>query len=355
MKQFFIFVFLVCVSHEAYTQDLIKELQRLTLVNDSLQKAFKLEKGTLEQKIKVSNDSITQLIAVHKTETLSLNAMIRDLKSDTANLNKLIKKLDKKKIEKIEQQLYQKADSLLKLKNLLLDKEKHIITIKQESEKQIFAIKQEGENRVIAIKQESEQKVIAIKQEGEKKEQQKYIAGQQSVFHQIAIKYQSMSFNDLVNISSKASVERDLPLVGDNDAAKQKLQNLQKYFVAQSMLEYKYDAQNMQNALNHLNSITEKSELLDKLKTRIEDYKLCSDALKITIGKILKLDNNFNANDDYAQKTKLQDILVELAWYFRNYQFNFTDYPYLADIVLEIMTKKQRDANADMSVLFSKL
>jgi|GEM_PF-1005303 len=344
MKQFFIFVFLVCISHEAYTQDLIKELQRLTLVNDSLQKAFKLEKGTLEQKIKISNDSITQLIAVHKTETLSLNAMIRDLKSDTANLNKLIKKLDKKKIEKIEQQLYQKADSLLRLKNLLLDKENHIITIKQESEKQIFAIKQEGENRV-----------IAIKQEGEKKEQQKYIAGQQSVFHQIAIKYQSMSFNDLVNISSKASVERDLPLVGDNDAAKQKLQNLQKYFVAQSMLEHKYDAQNMQNALNHLNSITEKSELLDKLKTRIEDYKLCSDALKITIGKILKLDNNFNANDDYAQKTKLQDILVELAWYFRNYQFNFTDYPYLADIVLEIMTKKQRDANADMSVLFSKL
>jgi len=37
------------------------------------------------------------------------------------------------------------------------------------------------------------------------------------------------------------------------------------------------------------------------------------------------------------------------------YRFNFTDYPYLSNIVLETMKGKQKDANRDNSDLVEKL
>ncbi len=91
--------------------------------------------------------------------------------------------------------------------------------------------------------------------------------------------------------------------------------------------------------------------LTDKLK----NYDLCCDGLKTANNKIIEIDKKFTTNDDYSQETKLQDILIELAWYFRNYRFNFTDYPYLSDIVLEIMKLKQKDTNADIKDLLEKL
>ena len=37
------------------------------------------------------------------------------------------------------------------------------------------------------------------------------------------------------------------------------------------------------------------------------------------------------------------------------YHFNFTDYPYLSELVLETMKRKQKDANSDISDLVEKL
>ncbi len=91
------------------------------------------------------------------------------------------------------------------------------------------------------------------------------------------------------------------------------------------------------------------------MKENLEMYKLRNEGLNIAITKIIELDKKFVANDDYTQNTKLLDILAELSWYFRNYRFNFIDYPYLSNIVLDIMKLKQKNANADISDLLSKL
>jgi len=47
----------------------------------------------------------------------------------------------------------------------------------------------------------------------------------------------------------------------------------------------------------------------------------------------------------------MKEIMAELSDYFYNYSFDFAEYPYLTGIVMEIINRKQRDANADISDL----
>jgi len=179
--------------------------------------------------------------------------------------------------------------------------------------------------------------------------------GKQEAYNQIAQTY-NQPFDNLLKFSTKQSVERDLLLVGDDKTVMKKLQNLQSYFIAKQVLSEQYNEKNVKLAQDQLNDITEQSVEIDQLKTLIKNYKLFNDALKVTIDKIIDIDKRFIANDDeYNQTLKQKEILAELASYFRNYRFNFTDYPYLSEIVLEIMTRKQRNANADIRDLFEKL
>jgi hypothetical protein len=48
-------------------------------------------------------------------------------------------------------------------------------------------------------------------------------------------------------------------------------------------------------------------------------------------------------------------VLSEISVYIFNYDFNFTYYPYLSNIVLEIIKRKQPDADADISDLLNAL
>ena len=145
-----------------------------------------------------------------------------------------------------------------------------------------------------------------------------------------------------------------MSIVGDKTVVQQKLLSLQKYFNSEQVLNEKYSEQRVENALIQLKSI-EQTELVLKLIDKLSKYKLCNDGLKTTIDKILEIDKKFVANDDYTQETKWKDISSELAWYFRNYRFNFIDYPYLSEIVLEIIKLKQKDANTDIAILKEKL
>jgi len=321
MKKFIILVLLISRFSAAYSQDLIGELKKMTLEKDSLQKEFKLAKENWTKKLQVAYDSITHLLTVNENTTLNLKSKIEKLENDAAGLYKQIKKLDKSNIKNLETQLQQKTDSLIILKGALKEKELQIATIRDENAK---------------------------------KEQDKYNEGLLNVYNQISQIYQRNTFDYLIKYSTQQSIERDLPLVGNNVEIKKKLQDLQIYFAAQKVLEERYNEQKVKNAQSQVSSITQ-SDLVKTLKDNIVKYKLCNDALKTTIGKIIEIDKKFVANDEYTQKTKLQDILFELSWYFRNYSFNLADYPYLSEIILEIMKRKQKDANANINNLVSQL
>jgi hypothetical protein len=310
MKKNIILFSFLCSFLTVYSQDLVKEIQKLTLANDSL----------LKQVIKPKQDSILNLqVQIKKIEKDKddLNNKIKNLESSVDKLNK-----DKLKIERDSLQKYNKN----------LNEEK---------------VKLEKKNS------EQEKEIATIKNENLKKEQQKYTEGQQNAYNQIAQTY-NKPFDELIKLLTKQTVERDLLLVGNNETVKKKMQNLQKYFVSKQVLEERYNEKKVETAQNQLKDI-EQSAFVKDLADKLVDYKLCNDGLKTTINNILKIDKEFSSNDDYTQKTKLQDILFEISGYFRNYRFNFEDYPYLSGTVLEIMKLKQKDANTDIKYLLDRL
>jgi hypothetical protein len=75
------------------------------------------------------------------------------------------------------------------------------------------------------------------------------------------------------------------------------------------------------------------------------------------IEKIISIDKRevVASMEDEIQKQKFNKILSEISLYIFNYDFNFVDYPYLSDIVLEIMKRKQPNPDADITYLLAKL
>lgn len=316
MKKYAIFVLLMFVFPAAYSQEskepeaLIKEVKQLSLVNIRL-----------EKELQASKDSIKRIDSISKLTVKSLNKKIGDLENEKADLNKQIKKLDKNNIKGLEASILDKTDSIRQLRKVIKNKDS-LITVTQ--------------NEIPG------------------KEQKKFEEGQQIVYDKIGKTYQN-TFDYLIKYSTKQSVERDSQFVVNNAEAEKNWQALQIYFAAQQIFKEKYDEQKLKNAQTQLNSVTQKSDLLDELKKKFLKYKLYSDSLKTTITSIINYDKKFVANNEELQKAKQQHILLELSSYFHNYHFNYTDYPYLADIILEIMKLKQKDANTDISHLSSKL
>lgn len=321
MKKVLVVILIMCGVSNAYTQDLFKEMQKLTLANDSLQK----------QVIKPLNDSIIKLNSAHSIEIAKLNEQVKALEIEKSDLNKKIKTLEssvadlnKNKIKVERDNLQAKFDSL--------------------------TIKVTELNKQISIK---DKQIIQEKELGEQKSIQEKEKGKQEVLNQIIQTY-NKSFDELIKNSTLNTVERDMSIVGDKTVVQQTLLSLQIYFNSELVLGQKYSEQKVENAITQLKSI-EQTELVLKLTDKLNKYKLCNDGLTTTIDKIIESDKKFVANDEYTQETKLNDVLNELAWYFRNYRFNFTDYPYLTGIVLEIIKLKQKDANTDIANLKEKL
>lgn len=311
-------LFLVLFSFFSVFSEGLKELvQEQTLVIDSLQKQVIKPKydsiSKLKSKLLLKQDTLNSL-SIDKKELLSINSSLR---SRIAELNQV-------KV-KVENDVLQEKVDLL---NIEITKLKKIIYQKK--------------------MQIEKEKQICVRKSKEEKEK-----GKQESLHQIIQTY-NKPFDELIKSSTINSIERDLSIVRSNIEGQQKLLNLQKYFVAKQVLSEKYNEQKVNSALAQIGSLNQ-TELVKNLTDLLRKYKLCNDGLITTINRILQIDKQFVANDDYSQKIKLEKILSKLAWYFRNYRFNFSDYPYLSDIVLEIMKLKQKDANTDIEKFLDKL
>lgn len=321
MKKVIVVILIMFGVSNAYSQDLIKEIQKLTLANDSLQK----------QVIKPLNDSILKLNSAHSIEIAKLNEQLKALEIEKSELNKKIKTLESTVAELNKNKIKVERDNLQAKCDSLIIKVKELENLISAKDKQIAQEKELGQQKSI--------------QEKEK--------GKSEILNQIIQTY-NKPLDELIINNTIKSVVRDMSIVGDKTVVQQKLLSLQKYYNSEQVLNEKYSEQRVENALTQLKSI-EQTELVLKLSDKLGKYKLCNDGLKTTIDKILEIDKKFVANDEYTQKTKLNDVLAEIAWYFRNYRFNFIDYPYLSEIVLEIIKLKQKDANTDIAVLKEKL
>lgn len=303
IKKVIFTVCVLCTISVAHSQDLIKEIQKLTLANDSLQKLVRAEKNNI--------------LAFQNTNN-ALHDTVKMLRSDLSKLEKF--KAEKNSIDSL---LKQKTDSIAMLEANIAE-----------------ANKQTGEE----------------KQRGDQKAKSEYEKGKREVLTIIADTYKNKVFDDLIGSSTKLSIDRDLQIVGDNAEIKTVLADLRKYFDTEEILNRKYDAIQIKNALTALHQIKQQSTNLDKLKENVEFYVHFNDALKSTIRNLVALDQKETVSgmNDEIRKNKFYKIITELSNYMYDY-YDYNNYSYLSDIVLEIIKRKKPNPDADITDLLNKL
>lgn len=318
MKKILVLLALFCCVISTYSQIdslFLKDYKQTILENSKLKNDLQIEK-----------QNVFDLSIAYKKDTLALQKQIKDLKQEVSILNQKVSDLNKEKIKEERDYLQKKVDSL----NIVIFEQNQTI---ENKDKQI--INEQNNTKTLVDN--------AIKK------------GKTEALSTIVAFYINRSFDDLIISSSKESVARDLLLVGNNSEVKQVLIDLQTYFNALELLSQKFNVEEIQKAQTQLNNIKRKSNKLDAIKEYIDNYKDFNTELIITINKLINFDKVKSAElDSEIQKKKFEDILKILTDYIYNY-YDYDKYPYLYEIVHDIIKHKKVNADADITDLLKKL
>ncbi len=317
MNRIIVLIMFVCSFSAIYSQEIRlekKDYDKMVFDNNKLQ----AEGDNLR-------DSMAKIVKNHDKECSDLNNRISRLDKEKAHANEEIallnKKLDKSNLKNLEQQVNALQGDTASLKRQLVEKEKQIVSLKRMYEQKVKDAKEKGRKDALAI---------------------------------IVNSYKNKKFDDLVRSLNKQAVMRDRQLVGNDAEIKPILDDLSVYFDAVEVLSKKFDASVVKNMQTQLARVGQKIALFNKQKEYIEDYQMYNDALKETLGELLKKDKTTRASDSKTQEMKFQKIVAELADYIYNYS-NYSNYPYLSDVVFEVIQRKGANADADISDLLKKL
>lgn len=297
---------MLCLFSSAFAQKdiIVERLEKQAVEIDSLKKLIKAE---------MDNSKLL------RNENNSLQDSLKKLRYDLSNFEVFIN--GKKNLDSI---LRQKTDSIFLLQARISERDKQIIIEKQTAE-------------------------LKAKEENEK--------GKNEILINIINGYKSHSFDVLLKSSTKQSVEQDLQLCQGIPEVRLILSDMQKIFIAKEILDFKPEESQIKSQQIELGQIKRESVILGKLKEILSNYQTFNGGLKEIIGKIVALDNveTVFKQPKEIQKKKYDKILAEISSYIFNYDFNFSDYPYLTDIILEIIKRKLPNADADISDLLKKL
>jgi len=285
-----------------------------------------LENNKLKSDLQTDKKKFTDLNDVYKKDTLALQKQIKALQKDIEIEKQKVSDLSKNKVKTERDNFLHKIDSLNTVISTL--------------------------NQVISDK---DKKIGTIRQQGDQKAHEENERGKQEVLVSLLNSYIGKSFDDLIKFSNKESVIRDIQFVDKNVEVKTILNDLLIYFNAEELLNKKFDAIQIKNAQVLLSQIKRESKLLDALKENVTYYQDFNTAFKETIGKLINLDKRKSADgDSEIQKLKFNEIVTELTDYMYNY-YDYAKYPYLSDIMLEIIKRKRQKADMNILDLLSKL
>jgi TolA-binding protein len=297
---FFVFIVLIGYGSVYSQQELVNEIKKQAVTIDSLKRVV-IQLENLEEERDSKINKLEDNLKILKTELSALESF----KTNQNNLNIKLK---------------QKSDSISSL------------TIKlSQSEKSIYDTNELNNQKVIEAKEQGKQEALVA----------------------LSSFYLKNNFDILIKSSTKQSIEKDLKLFVNQMELKSLLSDLEKYFNAKELLNKKYDAVQLQKSQNVLNQIKRESELISKLKNDLRLYKTYNDGLKNALNEIVNLDKieKVSGWDAEFQKRKYYKISA----FIFNYDFNLIDYPYLSDIVLEVIKRKIPSPDADVTDLIEKL
>jgi hypothetical protein len=310
-KAIVLFIMLFGIGN-AYAQDGVADkIAKQAVEIDSLKKVVKI--------FIFKNDSLKNVI---------LNYQVSEKKDlDAINeLKKELSKLEKYKLEKkaIETKLAVKNDSIVLLKNKIILIENEIKSTIEKGKKNAAAEKENGKNEIL---------------------------------DKLLNTYKNKSLDELIKSSSLTALLRDKQLIGNNTDVKQIIFELETYFNAEKLLSNKFNASQVNNALSQLPLIKQQSKLVPTLKDNLDNFKAFNDGLNTAIQNIIEIDKIelVKGMPKEVINSKLHKVLSELSKYIFDYNFNSVDYPYLSDVVLEIIKRKQPNPDADISELLKKI
>lgn len=275
-------------------QDLIDKVTKQAVEIDSLKRA------------------INSLNIVNTTTIKDYEDSLKELNESNVNLLSKVSIIDSLSVleKSLKSQLIQKSDSIFKLKAFIKEKENMLLTA------------------------EAFYKVKDI----------------------LAQRYLSKDFDELIQSSTLNSIQRDATLLDDNSEVTSILTDLEKYFEAKNAIGLKLDEILLKNSLTDINTIERESTLLNKLRKDIENYPTFADDLKSSIERIIDLDSKetvIGMNSE-IQKMKHAKIMNEISEYIFGFDFQLVDYPYLSNIIFEVLKEKQPNPDADISFLLKR-
>lgn len=303
---FFIFSFFsVFAQQDVLLEKYMKQSIKQEFVIDSLKKVSKNDKENIS---KQSNDYQNRLNGKNDT--------IKSLKLNLLKLEKF-----KAEMNKNDGLFKQKNDSINLLKKQIVDLNK--------------------------LKLDDNQKYLQNLLE-------ENIKGKNEVKSKFINNYKNKKFDDLIVSSSKNSIQRDILIIDDNDV-KPILNDLIIFFEAKEILEKRYNAEQLNSTQLQLNKLKQQSTMLTVLNDNIESYLSFNNGLAECLVKIDVIDKNGPAGTNKeVKKLKYDRILSEISMYIFEYDFNFVDYPYLSDIVSQLIKRKRTNPDADINDLIKK-
>ena len=304
MKVFILIAMLGSFSSVFGQNDCFDWISKQALTIDSLTKVTKRDSTTISQ-INSRNTKLVDSVNLLKNEKSELESF------------------GKQKLQ-LENSLRSKSDSIDLLKKLILERDNLLLT---EINK------------------------------GNQKANEEYTKGKNDILLPIIHLYKNRPFDEILLYTTLEASNRALLLNVNDPAIRQTLSNL---LICQSgfdLLNGKFDPAQAQIVKSQLDQINLKSTRLIRLKKNITDFSVVNNAFLETVNKIIEVDRIevVGGMIDEVKKKKLSKILLELSRFTFNYEFNFSDYPYLSNILLDIIIRKHPDPDADISDLLKKI
>lgn len=286
---------------------------------------------------KYMKQSIKQEFLIDSLKKISKNENISFIKQTKDNLIKLNAKNDTIKFLKL---------NLSKLEKYKSEMNKNDELFKQKNDSIILMKTQIG--NLNKQKQNDNQKSVQNLLE-------ENIKGKNEVKSKFIDYYKNKMFDELIVSSSKKSIQRDILIIEDNDI-KPILNDLIIFFESKAIFENRYNAEELTSIKLQLNKLNYQSEILMRLKENIENYQALNNGLLDCLVKINGIDIKETVGSDKdLKKLKYNKILSEVSIYIFDYDFNFIDYPYLSDILLQLIKRKKSNPDADINDLIKKI
>lgn len=291
---------------------------------------------------------VVNIFAQDTLNTAGLKQLEKKIDNLTELINQSQSKVSKEELDDAHQQIndLEKENKSLKKFQKFKNERKTLMDSLDYQQKRIEKIESDLKNKDREITTLQNEKSLKYKEGIEK--------GKSNFIENYITDIRDKELDELLVIYNLSSVRKDIQLLTDKPEIIEKLKDVEKYYKGFELLSQQYNETKVNSSLEDLSTI-KSSSLINQLNTDLKYYKENNDKLKSIIRHFV--DNNprvENFNDEIQQK-KRGDILRKLASYLYNYDINTQNYPYLYDIIGEVIMIKEKDLDADLSSILKKM